>query len=297
MEKVKTLRPESLPVLGAALACLFWFIDSAVATFIFKTQRLYLENLLSPDPVGLWTRCQVVILLMAFSMLCMLMLSRHLRMRQQLTKYKCEIEQIVDQRMEELCRKNTLLKAEITQRQKMEKELVELATIDPLTAIANRRKFDEALQYELNRDSRYRQTLSIIFCDLDYFKKINDQHGHKIGDDALREFASLISSHTRNTDIVARWGGEEFVLLLPETDINKAASIAEKLRTEIENNRFSYVGKITASFGVTEFVPGDNDISFIKRADDALYRAKENGRNRVEIMPPPKISLRTLSAV
>jgi diguanylate cyclase (GGDEF)-like protein len=297
MEKLKSFRPESLPVLGAALACLFWFADSAVDTYIFKTQRLYIENLLSPDPVGLWTRCQVILLLMAFSTLCMLMLSRHLRMRQQLKKYKCEFEQIVDQRMEELCRKNTLLKAEIMQRQKMEKELVELATIDPLTAIANRRKFDEALQYELNRDSRYRHALSIIFCDLDYFKKINDQHGHKIGDDALREFASLISCHTRNTDIVARWGGEEFVLLLPETDIKKAASIAEKLRAEIENNRFSYVGNITASFGVTEYVPGDNEISFIKRADDALYLAKENGRNRVEIRQPPKISLRTVSAV
>lgn len=208
-------------------------------------------------------------------------------MRKQLKKYKGEIEHIVDQRMNELCKKNTILKAEIMQRQKIEQELVQLATIDPLTAIPNRRKFDEALQYELNRDLRYNHALSLIFCDLDYFKKINDQHGHKIGDDALKEFASLMSSHTRNTDILARWGGEEFVLLLPETDIRTAGSIAEKLRTETENHEFAYIGKITASFGVTEFTQGDNEITFIKRADDALYRSKENGRNRIEVIAPP----------
>lgn len=297
MEKLKTLRPESLPVLGLVLACLFWFIDSAVDTFIFNTQRLYLENLLSPDRVELWSRCQVILLLMAFSLLCMLMFSRHHRMRKQLKKIKGEVEHIVDQRMNELCKKNTRLEAEIMKRQKIEKELVQLATIDPLTSIPNRRKFDEALQYELSRDSRYNHALSIIFCDLDNFKKINDEHGHKVGDDALREFASLISSHTRNTDIFARWGGEEFVLLLPETDINTAVNIAEKLRIETENYRFSYIGNITASFGVTEFAQGDNEITFIKRADVALYRSKENGRNRIEVISPPDNSLHMISGI
>jgi len=295
MEKLKTLRPESLPVLGLVLACLFWFTDSAIDTFIFKTQRLYLENLLSPDTIELWSRCQVVLLLMAFSLLCMLMFNRHHRMSKQLKKVRGEIELIVDQRMNELCKKNTRLEAEISKRQKIEKELVQLATIDPLTSIPNRRKFDEALQYELNRDSRYNRALSIIFCDLDNFKTINDEYGHKTGDDALREFASLISSHTRNTDIFARWGGEEFVLLLPETDINTAANIAEKLRTETENYRFSYIGNITASFGVTEFIQGDNEITFIKRADIALYSSKENGRNRIEVISTTDKSLHAAS--
>ncbi|MBT8119712.1 MAG: diguanylate cyclase [Gammaproteobacteria bacterium] len=288
MYKLMTLRPDSMPVIGSVVACLFWFIDSAVDTFIFQTNRLYLEDLLAPDVPELWMRVQIVLLLMAFSLLSMSMLSRHQRVRKKLKKYKTEFENIVDQRTVDMSLTNTQLREEILERQKIEEKLIQLATIDPLTSIPNRRKFDEVLEYEMNRDSRYKNELSLIFCDLDYFKKINDKYGHKIGDDALKAFTQLVSDNIRKTDVIARWGGEEFALLLPETSIMVAASAAEKLRSETERFDFPHVGHITASFGVTQYIEGDTEASLINRADDALYKAKKNGRNRIEMLPPVK---------
>jgi len=290
MNKFKELRAESIPVIGGVIACLFWLIDSAVDTYIFKTNHLYIETLLSSDNVEVCGRCQVVILLMTFSLIIMLMLRRHHRIRKQLHRYKCELESIVEDRTNALLLKNTLLKKEIMARQKIEKELLHLATIDPLTSIPNRRKFDDVLHYELTRDSRYKNELSLIFCDLDYFKLINDGYGHKIGDDVLREFTDLVSSTIRKTDLFARWGGEEFVLLLPETDIQTALQTAEKLRLATEKYAFCYIETMTASFGVTQFIDGDDEATFIKRADDALYMAKKNGRNRIEVLSPPIVS-------
>jgi diguanylate cyclase (GGDEF)-like protein len=290
MNKLKELRPESIPVIGGVIACLFWFIDSAVDTYIFKTNRLYVETLLGPDNIEVCARCQVIILLMTFSLIIMFMLRRHYRIRKQLHRYRCELEHIVEDRTNALSLKNTQLKKEILARHKIEKELVHLATIDPLTSIPNRRKFDDVLHYELNRDSRYKNKLSLIFCDLDYFKLINDGHGHKIGDDVLKEFTQLVCRNIRKTDIFARWGGEEFILLLPETDIQTALRTAEKLRKKTREFDFSYIEMMTASFGVTQFIDGDDEATFIKRADDALYIAKKNGRDRVEVLPPPMLS-------
>lgn len=275
-----------MPVIGSALACLFWFIDSAVDTFVFESHRLYLEDLLAPDADELWMRVQVVLLLMVFSLLTMRMLSRHQRVRNKLKKYKSRFESVVDQRTIDMQLTNTLLKEEILERQKIEEKLIQLATIDPLTSIPNRRKFDEVLEYEMNRDSRYKNELSLVFCDLDYFKKINDRYGHKIGDDVLKAFTRVVSDNIRKTDVVARWGGEEFALLMPATSIMTAASTAEKLRRETERFVFPHVGHITASFGVTQYIEGDTEASLINRADDALYKAKKNGRNRVEMLPP-----------
>lgn len=297
MYNLKVPKSESLPIIGCVLACLFWFIDSAIDTFIFKTRRLYLESLLRPEDVELWSRCQVILLLMAFSLLAMLLLRRYRKTRAQLHRYKHKLKHVVDERMNDLSTKNTMLEAEIKQHQKIEAELAHLATIDPLTLISNRRKFDDMLHYELNRDSRYHNDLSLIFCDLDHFKLINDVHGHKVGDDVLKEFSRLVSIHIRKADTFSRWGGEEFVLLLPETNLAGAARIAEKLRTEIERHQFPHVGKITASFGVSQFITGDSETTFIHRADKALYKSKQNGRNRVEVLPPSHISLGTFSRV
>lgn len=275
-----------MPVIGSVLACLFWFVDSAVDTFVFKAHRLYLEDLLAPEAGELWMRVQIVMLLMAFSLFTMLILNQHHRVKNKLKKYKSEFENIVDQRTVDMHLTNTLLKEEIQERQKIEEKLIQLATIDPLTSIPNRRKFDEVLEYEMKRDARYNNELSLVFCDLDYFKKINDEYGHKIGDDVLKAFTQLVSESIRKTDVVARWGGEEFALLLPETSVMIAATTAEKLRKETEQFNFPHVGHITASFGVTQFIGGDTEASLINRADDALYKAKKNGRNRVEILPP-----------
>lgn len=297
MYKLKVPKPESVPVIGCVSACLYWFIDSAIDTFVFNTQTPYVESLFDPGSIELWSRCQVIALLMSFSLLAMVMLRRHHKTRALLNAYKHKLEHVVDERMNDLCTKNTILEAEIIQHQKVEAELAHLATIDPLTLISNRRKFDDMLNYELNRDSRNHKGLSLIFCDLDYFKSINDEYGHKVGDDVLKAFTCLISRHIRKTDTFARWGGEEFALLLPETNVAKTFKIAEKLRKEIESYDFPYVGNITASFGVTQFIAGDNETTFINRADEALYRSKQNGRNRVEAHPPSHLLLRVFSGM
>ena len=286
--QLKDLRPESIPTMGLLFACMFWFLDSAIDTFYLGASRLYIENLLRPETVELWGRIQVVSIVMLFSMIIMFLLQKHNRIRLRLQRYRLELENIVELRTRELCIKNSMLEDEIQQRQKAEEELVELANIDALTSIPNRRKFDDALQYEMGRDKRYHNKLSLIFCDLDHFKRVNDTHGHKIGDEILKEFTRLISANIRNTDIFARWGGEEFVLLLPDTNIETATLTAEKLLIEIERHPFPYVGRMTASFGVTELLEEDSETSFIKRADDALYRAKDRGRNRIEALPPSK---------
>lgn len=135
----------------------------------------------------------------------------------------------------------------------------------------------------MERDRRYQTGLSLVFCDIDRFKRINDEHGHDVGDGVLRLFAQTLKSSVRKSDIVARWGGEEFVLLLVNTTPEIAGVMAEKLRMEIEACDFPTVGKVTASFGATRLLDGDNLGTLIKRADVALYKAKKNGRNRVEM--------------
>lgn len=297
MHRLKIPKPESLPVVGCVFACLFWFIDAAVDTFVFNSQRLYIESLLDPGAIELWSRCQVILLLMAFSLTAMLILRRYKKTRTLLKEYKHKLEHVAEQRVNELSKKNTILEAEILEQKKIEAELVKLASIDPLTLISNRRKFDDMLNYELNRDSRYHNGLSLIFCDLDHFKSINDVHGHKAGDDVLKEFTRLVSSHIRKTDTFSRWGGEEFALLLPDTNIARATKIAEKLRKETERYDFPFAGKITASFGVSQFTVGDDEATFIKRADKALYTSKQNGRNRVETLPPSHLLLKTFSSM
>ena len=288
---LKTFRPGSLPVIGSVLACLFWFVDSAIDTFIFEQQRLYVENLLRPETFELWMRFQIVFLIMSLSILTMFMMSRQRKISKQLETYKRELENVVIERTSNLSIENAILEKEIMERLKVEADLMHLATIDPLTSISNRRKFNEVLDYELQRDARYENDLSLILCDLDHFKHINDKYGHNIGDEVLKEFTQLVSKNIRQTDVFARWGGEEFVLLLPESDISTAIEMAKKLRIATEKHQFTDVGKITASFGVTQLMKDDDEKNFINRADEALYIAKDNGRNKVESLPSLQISL------
>ena len=291
IDAIKTCKLETMFVTGSVLACVFWFIDAAIDTFVFEQQRLFLESLLRPETAELTGRCQVMFLLMIITLLSMLLLRRQHKITTQLQKYKRDLEDIVYERTSDLSLKNSMLEREIMERLKIEADLLHLATIDPLTSIPNRRKFNEVLEYELQRDARYHNELSIILCDLDHFKHINDEHGHNTGDEVLKTFTQLVSSSIRKTDFFARWGGEEFVLLLPETDINTATEMAEKLRLAIEQNQNPGVGQVTASFGVTQFMTNDDEKKFIGRADDALYKAKKNGRNKVESLPSLQIQL------
>lgn len=154
------------------------------------------------------------------------------------------------------------------------------ANIDNLTKVMSRQKFEELYRLELQRSQRYINSLSLLFFDIDYFKNINDTYGHDMGDKALTAFANIIQTNIREYDIFARWGGEEFILMLPQTDLGAAFKIAEKLRKKVEEHDFGIMGQITCSIGISMLKKNDDEKSLIKRADKALYKAKKSGRNR-----------------
>lgn len=160
-----------------------------------------------------------------------------------------------------------------------------LARTDVLTGLANRRAFDEAAQLEIQRAQRYTTPLALVLADLDHFKAVNDKHGHDVGDRVLQHFARILTESVRNVDLVGRWGGEEFVILMPGTDLEAAVLVAERMRmAAADASRSEGVDcGYTASFGVAAFRPETPTlVSLLGRADAALYEAKNKGRNRVE---------------
>lgn len=163
------------------------------------------------------------------------------------------------------------------------------ATTDPLTGLHNRLRFNQALEAEIIRAARYKAPFAVILFDVDHFKQVNDTHGHQIGDRVLIALARIVSGAIRSADVFARWGGEEFVILLPETEAAMALRAAEKLRAAIADAELE-IGSVTCSFGAAAFVEGDNAETLVARADLALYRAKRNGRNRVEFADFPATS-------
>lgn len=173
---------------------------------------------------------------------------------------------------------------DITKRKMAEKEIHLLATTDSLTGIANRREFTAILARELDRAKRYSAPLSLAMYDLDYFKRVNDTFGHDVGDDVLQAVTGLVKENIRTVDVVGRWGGEEFMVLMPESDMQAARNASEKLRLAIAGHHFNKVGNLTVSFGATALEPQDDINSLLKRVDNALYLAKGKGRNCVEIL-------------
>ena len=169
-----------------------------------------------------------------------------------------------------------------TERVQTEERLKQLATTDALTGICNRRHFDEVLASEINRAARFSSPLSLILFDIDHFKRVNDTFGHQAGDRVLTQLAVTVGNSIRTVDLFARWGGEEFVVMLPGSDLDAGRLLAEKLRMALEKQPFSDVGQVTCSFGVAEYAPGDNADALIKKVDRCLYHAKASGRNRVE---------------
>lgn len=168
-----------------------------------------------------------------------------------------------------------------------------LSQQDPLTKIYNRKKFFEEVDKELDRVARYGQHLSILMFDVDFFKHVNDQFGHLVGDRVLIELTEVVRKNIRKTDVFARYGGEEFVLLMPGTDLKGAVEKADSIRKEISSYNFEKCGQVTCSFGVAGYHKGDTADSFVQKADIALYSAKETGRNRVQIFKEGSISCLT----
>ncbi|HQS67947.1 MAG TPA: diguanylate cyclase [Sulfuricurvum sp.] len=165
-----------------------------------------------------------------------------------------------------------------------DKKRIELLSItDPLTKLYNRQKFNEVCEQMLMRQHWTQEsTFGLLIADVDHFKNVNDTYGHQVGDTVLIAMADTLTDAIRTSDILARWGGEEFVILLPDVDMEKATLVADKYRQAIEQLNIPEVGSITASFGVTVFSKGDTQETMMHRADVGLYRAKKNGRNRVE---------------
>jgi diguanylate cyclase (GGDEF)-like protein len=179
---------------------------------------------------------------------------------------------------------------DITQRKRDEKEIYLLATTDSLTGIANRREFTAILMREMAQTKRYGMSMALVMYDIDFFKRVNDTFGHDVGDHVLQTVTALVKENIRASDIVARWGGEEFMVLMPQTDIQDAGNTAEKLRLAIADHQFVQVNKLTVSFGVAAFEPQDDLHSLLKRVDDALYQAKKRGRNCVEILTTGEVA-------
>ncbi len=164
--------------------------------------------------------------------------------------------------------------------QQRNRHLTTLATKDALTGVHNRHLFTELFDKELSSMVRYKTRLALIMMDLDFFKRVNDTYGHNIGDYVLKTAAHIVKTAVRECDLLARWGGEEFVLLLPNSGCQEAYMAAEKIRKALEAFCFDEVGQVTCSLGITEVVAGDTLESAIDRADAALYRAKGSGRNQ-----------------
>lgn len=162
------------------------------------------------------------------------------------------------------------------------KELERLSVTDRLTGVFNRLRLDHYLDDQLARRQRYGTDFSIVLLDIDHFKSVNDTYGHPVGDHVLVDVARLLAEGTREVDLVGRWGGEEFLVVCPGTNLEGAMATAEKLREVIASHVFEVVGTKTASFGVAVVRADDSIASLMARVDAALYRSKAGGRNRVE---------------
>ena len=160
-------------------------------------------------------------------------------------------------------------------------ELEKLSITDKLTGIYNRIKLDDVLGYEFSNADRYGRTFSIIMGDVDLFKTVNDRFGHVAGDTVLVEIGRLMKNACRRIDTVGRWGGEEFLVICPETKLDGAFGLAERIRKLVESNDFPVAQRVTISFGVSEYATGDDIPALLRRADKALYEAKSKGRNCV----------------
>ena len=185
------------------------------------------------------------------------------------------------------------LRHEIELRRLAESELLNsnqqleiMANTDLLTGQLTRRKFEEVVNKEIKRAERYGFPLSLVFLDIDHFKQINDEHGHEVGDRVLSAMAWRIKAQLRESDSLCRWGGEEFIVLMPHIDLDQVCALAEKLRAMLAATPLIDDIQVTASFGVAQWQPGQDLGTLMQRADKMLYRAKQLGRNRVECYPP-----------
>lgn len=187
---------------------------------------------------------------------------------------KTSLEKLLESKNKELEQTNNELEKKIS-------EIKYLSETDTLTEISNRRKFQFEIEKEISRASRYGHNLSFVIFDIDWFKNINDKYGHTMGDEILKKLAFFVKNQLRINDFIARWGGEEFALLLPSTNLEGAKDLSEKLRYQISTIDFGNELFISCSFGVAQYHNDESTDQLFRNADMALYKVKELGRNRV----------------
>jgi len=186
----------------------------------------------------------------------------------ELATYHENLELKIDERTHELAKKNN--------------ELTRISRSDWLTGLNNRLRLDELFEQEILRSIRYKTTFSVILLDVDKFKHINDHYGHNIGDSTLKELADILSTYVRKSDFVGRWGGDEFLIICPETQQSGVSELANLLRQRIAKHEFITIGNNSCSFGTSTYQPGDSIVTMINRADSALLDVKKAGRNQVK---------------
>ena len=257
-----------IPVLGLIAGLAIWIMDAYIDVFFLQEEQTLLENIFNPEATELWMRSLIVLVLLGLGLFAQKAISKHIDLDNRLFNYQMELEQLVTERTAELTEKSQQLQI--------------IANQDPLTHLANRRKFNENLKQEFQRFQRHRKSFTIILIDIDFFKKINDQFGHNKGDEVIVLFAEILSETCRCTDTIARWGGEEFIVLSIETDLNQALLQANKIMNAIRSTNFPAIGKITASIGLSCNLNRDTAEELINHADKALYKAKQLGRDRIE---------------
>jgi diguanylate cyclase (GGDEF)-like protein len=197
------------------------------------------------------------------------------RLLQELTSANEDLERRVEERTRRLREQNEALR-------EARARIEELSRRDPLTGLTNRRWLDEVLRIEVERARRYGAPFSVVMADLDHFKAVNDSHGHTVGDQVLKGAAKALSGATRITDVVGRYGGEEFLVVLPNTGLDQALTMAERLRSAVRAMPVSFRSEpVTGSFGVAAWSRDDSVAGLVGRADAALYEAKRAGRDRV----------------
>ena len=247
---------QNINLLVILLVIIFWMGHTYIGLLFSPEGGSFLEYCFNPNTENLLTRGFFILLVMIFSVFAKKLINSIQDMANELRGQNKQLDTTV-------------------------KELELLAQTDALTTLINRRKFDEILKYESERSQRYQSNLTLIMCDIDHFKKINDYYGHDSGDKTLKAFSTIITNNIRDIDIFSRYGGDEFMILMPNMNIDDARSVAEKLCKLIEKADIEEIDSFTASFGVTNFKTNDTHTSFMNRADSALYKAKESGRNKV----------------
>ena len=171
----------------------------------------------------------------------------------------------------------TSLSYDITDKKRIE----ELSITDQLTQIYNRLYLDNSFNKEVQRAQRYKSEFSIVLLDIDYFKKVNDVYGHSVGDSVLIEVSNILTKSIRSTDFLGRWGGEEFMIISTESNLQQTLTLSQKIRHAIEDHNFKEISSLTCSFGISQYRLTDKKNEAVQRADEALYKAKASGRNCV----------------